>query len=36
MITGILLATNTLPADPRLHVLFSEHAVLQRNVPVPV
>jgi len=35
-LAGCLLATNSLPAAPRLHALFAEHAVLQRNVPVPV
>ena len=38
-LTGIVplfLGTSSLFAAPRLHPLFSDHAVLQRNTPVPV
>lgn len=35
-LAGLILATNTLQAAPLLHALFSDHAVLQRDTPVPV
>jgi sialate O-acetylesterase len=35
-LAGFLLTTSSLLAAPRLHTLFADHAVLQRNTPVPV